>query len=220
MALTRATAARQAEIASRHPQAVQFFTEGLGSTLRQWTALELAVHHQWGGINSNDKAEALVNELVGMFTGPDKIYKDDVSLLLDEYMETNFYTICEDDSTDELGDLLVTMWRQCCAGDFTIATNALAREYVRHEMVSKSEGVVSGDVDDGSDEDDNEAMEENEEKVKEAAEGMLSSAGNTAAGMEVEGVVNAESQQPPDPVVDEDGFETVFRGKSKKKRGK
>ena len=25
------------------------------------------------------------------------------------------------------------MWRECSAGDFTIATNALAREYVRHE---------------------------------------------------------------------------------------
>ena len=25
------------------------------------------------------------------------------------------------------------MWRECCTGDFTIATNALAREYVRHE---------------------------------------------------------------------------------------
>jgi hypothetical protein len=25
------------------------------------------------------------------------------------------------------------MWRECSAGDFTLATNALAREYVRHE---------------------------------------------------------------------------------------
>ena len=29
--------------------------------------------------------------------------------------------------------LKVTMWRECSAGDFTLATNALAREYVRHE---------------------------------------------------------------------------------------
>jgi len=31
---------------SWHPQAVTSFKEGLGSVLRQWTALELAVHHQ------------------------------------------------------------------------------------------------------------------------------------------------------------------------------
>ena len=53
MALTRAAAARLAEINSRHPQAIQAFKEGIGSVLRQWTALELAIHHQWGN-NSNN----------------------------------------------------------------------------------------------------------------------------------------------------------------------
>lgn len=28
------------------------------------------------------------------------------------------------------------MWRECSAGDFTLATNALAREYVRHEGIA------------------------------------------------------------------------------------
>jgi hypothetical protein len=48
-------------------------------------------------------------------------------------METDFNAILEDGSPDELGELLVTMWRQCGEGDFTIATNALAKEYMRHE---------------------------------------------------------------------------------------
>ena len=57
----------------------------------------------------------------------------DISLILEDYMETEFNTILEDGSPDELGELLVTMWRQCGEGDFTLVTNALAREYVRHE---------------------------------------------------------------------------------------
>ena len=32
------------------------FKEGLESVFRQWTALELAVDQQWGGVNSSEKA--------------------------------------------------------------------------------------------------------------------------------------------------------------------
>ena len=35
------------------------------------------------------------------------------------------------------------MWRECCTGDFTIATNALAREYVRHEGEGSNADVYS-----------------------------------------------------------------------------
>ena len=43
---------------------------------RQWTGLELAVFHQWGGPSSTDRAEVLMEEVLGMFQGVDKIYKD------------------------------------------------------------------------------------------------------------------------------------------------
>ena len=56
-----------------------------------------------------------------------------MSLILEDVMENDFNTICEDESPDELGDLLCTMWRQCGEGDFNLVTNALAREYTRHE---------------------------------------------------------------------------------------
>ena len=46
MAITRAAASKAAILQSRHPQHGEAFKEGLGSTLRQWTALELAVYHQ------------------------------------------------------------------------------------------------------------------------------------------------------------------------------
>ena len=45
------------------------------------------------------------------------------------------------------------MWRECSAGDFTLSTNALAREYMRHEVVSRSQGLEAGDAIDSDDED-------------------------------------------------------------------
>lgn len=43
---TRSQAKTRKYLESLHPQCVEAFKEGLGSILRQWTALELAIHHQ------------------------------------------------------------------------------------------------------------------------------------------------------------------------------
>jgi hypothetical protein len=73
---TRAQAARAARLALRHPQADEAFTCGLGSVLRQWTALELAVFHQWGGDGSGEMASRLIDEIKYLFDMEDKVYKD------------------------------------------------------------------------------------------------------------------------------------------------
>jgi len=167
MALTRSATARInriADINNKQPQAMQYFMDGVGSVLRQWTALELAIHHQWGGSSSTDKAIVLRRELIDLFLGPDKVYKDDIALILEDYLDTQFKTICEDGSPDDIGDILCTMWRQCLAGDFSLVMNTLAREALRSEMVSKSEGLVNGDAMD-DDDDDDEGNDNEEEDI-------------------------------------------------------
>ena len=74
--VTRAQAAAAAAAASRHPPAEQAFKEGMQSVFRQWTALDLAVFHLWGGASTAERVVALVDELMAMFLGPDKVYKD------------------------------------------------------------------------------------------------------------------------------------------------
>lgn len=223
MSQTRAATARLArlaEINSRHPQAVQYFTEGVGSVLRQWTALELAVHHQWGGPQSSARADALVKEIVELYLGPEKIYKDDIALLLEDYLDTNFQTICEDDSPDDLGELFCDMWRQCITGNTDLVTNALSREYVRHEMVSRSEGLDTGDADDGSDDGE---VNDSELALQEALASGLSAEGLAAipeSGMDTEGGEDESLPMEPEPVPvrDPDGWETVARGKKVTKK--
>lgn len=74
--ITRSQAVAAALRASRHPQADETFLLGLQSVFRQWTALNLAISHQWGGPSSDRKAEALIEEIMKNFQGPEKIYKD------------------------------------------------------------------------------------------------------------------------------------------------
>ena len=64
-------------ISSIHPQASEAFKEGLESTLRQWTALELAVLNKWGGDSSEEKANDFCKQLFEMFTKTThRIFKD------------------------------------------------------------------------------------------------------------------------------------------------
>ncbi|KAJ1424836.1 Pre-rRNA-processing protein TSR2-domain-containing protein [Ochromonadaceae sp. CCMP2298] len=222
MTITRAQAARQAEIATWHPQAVSAFTEGVGSILRQWTALELAVHYQWGGPSSSDRADDLVKELVDMYLGPDRIYKDDVELVLEDYLETNFSTICEDGSPLELGDVFCDMWRQCIAGDFTLVTNALSRECLWHKTITQLEGLNNRDAGNGSDD----GMEDAEAQIQAGVSERLAAEalgtipeGEEGGAMEAS-VFTAVETVAFVPEVDVDGFETVARGKKTRKTPK
>ena len=73
---TRSAAAAEALRKARHPDADEAFRRGLASVFRQWTALDLAVSHQWGGPKSSEKASQLLEEVYQQFQGPDRVYKD------------------------------------------------------------------------------------------------------------------------------------------------
>ena len=47
--------------------------------------------------------------------------------------------------------LLSLMWNQCIRGDFTLVTNALAREYARSEIINQCQGIDQSGDDDMSD---------------------------------------------------------------------
>lgn len=47
-----------------------------------------------------------MREITAEFFAPERVYKDDISFYLDDYLEANFSTICEDGSSEELGELL------------------------------------------------------------------------------------------------------------------
>jgi hypothetical protein len=120
-------------------------------------------------------------------------------LILEDILETDFNTECEDGSTDELGDLFCSMWGQVGEGDFTLVTNALATEFARHETISKCRGIEGGDECDSDDEEEDKvAVGTNEELLAAAAA--------------------AAEQRALGPVVDEDGFELVTSGGGRRGR--
>ena len=166
--------------------------------LRQWTALELAIHNAWGGSNSREKAQQLNTMIIEMFNKPEKVYKDELVMLLEDVLEVNFNVICEDGSIEEISELIILMWKQCGEADFTIAVTTLGREANRFEVISRSQGIDKGDA---IDEDDNSDMEDNDNSINMTIDN----------AMDVEGSTTQVKKEKPQKVIDEDGFETVFR---------
>ena len=212
MAITRAAAAKSAFLAN-NTEAINAFKSGVSSALRQWTALELAVHHQWGGDLSKDKAECLLNEILSLFLGPEKIYKDDISFILEDFLEINFNTICEDGSPDELGDLFVLMWRRCLENDYSVVNKTIETENKRINIISNSKGIENGDEIDEDEDLDNQiekvVFEQNNNIVNNIA---ISSLEGTNMNLEENDlIVNNEVE-----VVVDDGWEVA--GKKKKNK--
>jgi pre-rRNA-processing protein TSR2 len=191
--------------------------EGMSSVFRQWTALELAIFHQWGGPKPEEIITEMKDELMGMFTGPERIYKDDVSFVLEDYMESNFNTVCDDGSADELGELFVDMWRKCCAGEFAMVQDILEKERKRASVTGQCTGLEGGDaIDDDDDEDVSDGMALND-MVKERALEALAEEVDGEGGEKMD--ADDDGEEAP-PLVDADGFTTVATGKKKKKNKK
>jgi hypothetical protein len=106
-------------------------------------------------------------------------------------LETNFSTICEDESPDELGELICNLYNQCGVGNFDLVTNLRDAESLRKGVVAQSVGVDKGDAIDDEDESDADDAEAAEALLEEALEEEI-------------------------PKVDPDGWEVISKKKSKK----
>jgi hypothetical protein len=61
-----------------------------------------------GGGDGRAVATELVDSLCSAFYEVEKVYKDDVSFALDDFMDSHFHAVCEDESTEELGLIMGT----------------------------------------------------------------------------------------------------------------
>lgn len=72
-----------------------------------WSALQLAVDHSMGGPNSKQIAVSTVDYLVNYLTSENGIEVEDIEDVLEEIMDQEFNTVCEDDSIREVSSLML-----------------------------------------------------------------------------------------------------------------
>ncbi|KAF3782593.1 Pre-rRNA-processing TSR2-like protein [Nymphaea thermarum] len=100
-------------------ESLSLFAEAVHLILSRWTALRLAVHNEWGGGNSRQKSEQLVQDLVSWFISSNApIHIDELEMMLDEKMVLCFNTEIEDGSVEEVAEQLMTIHEDCLEGNY------------------------------------------------------------------------------------------------------
>lgn len=170
------------------------FVSGVQAVLQLWTALALAIDNNWGGGDSNGKAQAMFDDLLSIFRRGKDIYNDVIEDFLLVRMDESFHCRCDDGSIEEVAQLLVRMYTECGEGNFQRVQEAIAQLNDRRgKGLSAARQSTAG----------GEALEVDDEGVDEA--GQAPPSVSAAAG-------EAEAEAEGMDVLggaDEDGWETV-----------
>jgi pre-rRNA-processing protein TSR2 len=219
------TMASSSGAATQSPQSPQspppdptlvLFARGVIARLEVWPALRVAVEQGWGGPSSREKRRWLASEIVDAFDSfsstdedtharayakdsarPDAEY---VALMLAQALEDEFDASIEDGSVEGVAADVVGLWG---AGEDVVGEWERRAEGVRGKKVEVHVQEAVGDDDDDEWEDE-ESGEENEEDADADVAPQLMQA---AARDEVQRVAK------PNPIVDEDGFTLVQKGR-------
>ncbi|KAJ1959490.1 rRNA accumulation- protein [Dipsacomyces acuminosporus] len=107
--------------AAVHPNK-EAFIEGVDHIFAKWTALELAVQNGWGGRNSQEKRDSMVDEVVNYFdeliSKKKKPEPSDIEELLLDIMDEDFNIMLEDNSAIEVAKDLCKVFVECIKGNF------------------------------------------------------------------------------------------------------
>ncbi|ORY98344.1 Pre-rRNA-processing protein TSR2-domain-containing protein, partial [Absidia repens] len=132
---------------AEHPNKVAFH-EGVTYIFKTWTALKLAVEQDWGGVESAEKRDWMI-ELITDYFGKNgkKVDVDEIEDILNQIMSDEFHTLLEDDSAYLVAKHLVELFNQCINGNFSEVERL--RQKNQTHAASSSSCVQQGGEDDG-----------------------------------------------------------------------
>lgn len=210
------------------------FDEVMCKIFNSWTTLALAVDQSWGGRDSRSKKNLLQEEVVQQLAAgsqrrrpPTHENPDDVATLstyLYQRMDELFNTEIDDNSDDEVAFLCLKLFNACRLGDMTVGQEILDR--CQASDLSKSQGANRMEYATEEDElldamqtrmDLSEGSAGSDDDMEDGADVEPSPCGNNVGSIPV---AEASSRDvKTEPVVDDDGFTPVVRGRRAGPRG-
>lgn len=88
------------------PHLCEIFSKIVDQIFANWSALKLAVEHSQGGPNSQQVARDCKNYVTEFCLSNNNIESENIQDVLDDLLDEEFDTICEDNSTKEIAMLL------------------------------------------------------------------------------------------------------------------
>ncbi|CAB4385857.1 hypothetical protein RhiirA5_357061 [Rhizophagus irregularis] len=179
------------------------FTQGVSLLFKtQWTALKLAVDMQWGGHDSEDKRDWLIDVIVDYFNKNGKNTDvDDLETILNQVMTDEFNTLLEDDSAYQISQDLIKIYHECIQGNYSTVDLLQSKQKSVKQNSKKAKNYEDDeDNEDSSDEYDEKSLENGENSTMESDE--ITSINNST-------ITTKLSKNKP--IIDDDGFTLVTR---------
>ncbi|TKY89533.1 hypothetical protein EX895_001318 [Sporisorium graminicola] len=211
------TSAAAAVAAEEQPTPQQLlFAKSIMLTFELWPAMRLAVAEEWGGSDSADKRDFLLSHLCDQYGNPGSAFEpdlDDLADILEHYMIDEYEARLEDGSPDWVAGRIVGLHRVIFApgDDFARAQAAVAElekayQDLKGKKATFEQGAnQDGEVDGHSSEDDN--MRDARSMAHQ--HGGITEADRQGARIGLEQDQGRAQREPQQPIIDEDGFETV-----------
>ncbi|KAG0206184.1 hypothetical protein BGX28_002319 [Mortierella sp. GBA30] len=179
-------------MAAPHPNQVAF-KEGAQYLFHSWTALKLAVDGEWGGHDSVEKRDWFVDTIVDYFSEHGKnVDTFDLEDILIQIMNDEFSILLEDKSEQHIAKVLEQLFLECTHGKYDLVQTLKQDSQKISGAIKGSKSQKTGDDDDDSSDDEDEGGEDMDVEMGESSSAPA-------------------RQEKPEPIIDEDGFETVVK---------
>ncbi|KAF4753000.1 hypothetical protein FOZ63_030341 [Perkinsus olseni] len=173
------------------------FLDGVHHVFTNWTALTLAKENcDCNPREASQRIETIAESVIAdLRSGGAKLSSDNndqVVKLADKLFEmiaSNFQMVLEDGSDEDVAYMLIRLWESCSRGDLTIAREVMSATQHRDQSKVLEQCAEEGEGSSaGEEEEEGLSSQQNQQQTKEKAE----------------------------PEVDEDGFQTVTRGRRRR----
>lgn len=178
-------------------KATAYFELAVSLHLWRWQALTLAVDNEWGGADSAEKRDWLAGTLADLYSPDKETDVEDVEDVVVQVMGDEFSVLLEDDSAYELAKAIDASWRDCREGKFD------AIEAMKQQFESRPAAVKKQRTDD-----DDSSSESGTDGEIDAEAG-----DNDRDAMEIDARPAEATARRPEPIIDDDGFELVQKGR-------
>lgn len=199
------------------------FAKSIMLTFELWPAMRLAVSEEWGGSDSADKRDFLLSHLCDEYGNAGSAFEpdlDDLADILEHYMIDEYEARLEDGSPDWVAGRILGLHRVIFAptDDLTRAQAAVAElEKAFEELKGKKATFQQGPNQDGEVEGHGSEDEDMRDARSMAQQhGGITEADRVGARVGLEQDQARTPREPQQPIVDEDGFETVVSRRRRK----
>ncbi|XP_062554280.1 pre-rRNA-processing protein TSR2 homolog [Armigeres subalbatus] len=173
------------------------FKEIVENVFNRWTALRLAVEHGMGGPLGLNTAIEIIDYITCYCTENKNVDSYDLREVMEEIMDQEFQTICEDESVDEISAILIKYLNLLKQNKEDIVRMELSRMGPCQVWIKSGNSIKMQIMDDSSETDDDDMDQDNDMDMDAAP--MARSSSDTVPSPSMQGSTTEFLEEDIDP---------------------